>query len=60
MTYTKNAHAALPTQTNKTTGSPSPEINYNINNVPRDLKFKPIAFDQIKKVAEVLDFSVDE
>jgi hypothetical protein len=62
MTYSKNANAGLRTQTQKNPGSPSPEVLkvkiYKI--VPRDLKLKPIALGEIKKVAEVLDFYSDE
>lgn len=56
MTYTTTNHVALPKFNSQNTGAPSPEIQNNNKFVPRDLKFKPIALSEIKKVALVLDF----
>jgi len=56
MTYTKSNPVALPPEVSKTSSSPSPEPTSKMHFVPRDLKFKPIALSEIKKVAVVLDF----
>ena len=51
MTYTKANPLAKAVEVTKNSGAPSPEAPANLPFVPRDLKFKPIALEEIMKVA---------